>query len=325
MSLVPRAISRSAIVLFTIALLLAGVVGLGKPASVAHATSAQPVLVVVSNAATANPFSLYLGELLLAEAILAFDTVELSNLDSAKLTAAKLVLLPELSLTAGQAALINTYIAGQGKLIAMRPDPQIQSALCVAQSGSSINGGYVTIDTSLPSGAGFTALTMPFHGAAARYQPLPGATTIATLCGCPNSQTDYPAVVRSGNTAAWAYDPVRSIIYTRQGNPANINRTIPGVAAIRTFGLFYQAIDTQRVNFPYADIQMRLLSRLIVDMLAEQMPLPRLWYFPNAKRTMLILTGDSHGNYASYFQTLIDRVENYGVRITIYLTRYGSH
>ena len=52
--------------------------------------------------------------------------------------------------------LINTYVAGGGRLVAMRPDTQLAPSLGITQLGSSTSEGYIRIDTSTASGAGFT-------------------------------------------------------------------------------------------------------------------------------------------------------------------------
>ena len=66
---------------------------------------------------------------------------------------------------------------------------------------------------------------MQFHGTADRYT-LDGATAVATLYSTATTATANPAVtVRSvgsdgGQAAAFTYDLARSVVYTRQGNPA---------------------------------------------------------------------------------------------------------
>ena len=132
-------------------------------------------------------------------------------------------------------------------------------------------------------------------------------------------------MVRNGATATWSYDLARSVIYSRQGDPANAGVERDGIPPIRTNDVFYGAIDLDRVStIPHADIQMRLFSRMIADLLADAMPLPHLWYFPNASRTMLVLTGDAHGNPDSNFQEAISVVEARGARMSFYLSRFGS-
>ena len=66
---------------------------------------------------------------------------------------------------------------------------------------------------------------MQFHGIADRYT-VSGAQTIATLYSTATTSTSNPAVTlriageSGGQTVAFTYDSARSIVYTRQGNPA---------------------------------------------------------------------------------------------------------
>src|SRR5262249_23959307 len=122
-------------------------------------------------------------------------------------------------------------------------------------------------------------------------------------------------------TVTWAYDPARSIVYTRQGNPGNASDR-DGSPPYRTEDIFYNAIDKDKVNIPYADVQMRMLGRAISDVLADTMPVPRLWYFPSANRTLMVITSDSHVNPQSYFDNVMASVEARGVHDSIYI--YGG-
>src|SRR6185436_326960 len=75
------------------------------------------------------------------------------------------------------------------------------------------------------------------------------------------------------------------------------------------------------IPVPQADEQMRLLAHIVEDLSASTIPLPRLWYFPDKALTMLILTGDAHGNPTSYFQDEINSLTAHGGRITFYLSQ----
>ena len=130
-------------------------------------------------------------------------------------------------------------------------------------------------------------VTLPFHGSAKRYTLAGGAQAVATLYSNRDTATTNPAVVRFGNTATWSYDLARSVAYARQGDPANAGVDDDGLPGLRTIDVFFDEIDKDRVRWPHADIQMRLFGRLIGDLLADQFPMPRFWYFPNGNRTQL--------------------------------------
>ena len=80
---------------------------------------------------------------------------------------------------------------------------------------------------------------MQFHGTADRYT-LNGATAVATLYSTATTATANPAVTlrtvgtNGGQAAAFTYDLARSVVYTRQGNPAWAGQERDGIAPIRS-------------------------------------------------------------------------------------------
>ena len=71
-------------------------------------------------------------------------------------------------------------------------------------------------------------------------------------------------------------------------------------------------------------MQMRMLSRVISDLMSDVMPLPRLWYFPNAKKTLLIVTSDGHVTDPTAYQTIASSAEARGARLSFYISRFIS-
>ena len=86
---------------------------------------------------------------------------------------------------------------------------------------------------------------MQFHGTADRYT-LSGATGVATLYSSESTATTNPAVtLRSvgssgGQAAAFTYDLARSVVYTRQGNPAWAGTERDGVLGVRPDDMFFR-------------------------------------------------------------------------------------
>jgi hypothetical protein len=286
-----------------------------------------PILVVLNDGA-GNPYDNVLPEILRAEGINSFNTIQLADLDASDLTGVQLVVLSETPLSGGQATLLTTYVNGGGRLVAMRPDSQLDGVLGISRPVGAlpVTNGYLLVDQSGP-GAGLQAVTLPFKGSADRYD-LAGASTVATLYTSATLSDGRPAVVRTANTAAWSFDLGRSTAYTRQGDPALAGTDRDGDGLVRTVDVFYNVpaepaqIDKDKVGLPHADIQMRLFSRVIADLLADAGPLPRLWYFPNASRTVLVATADSHSPPPAVFSDLQNAVQAAGGQLTFYLARF---
>src|SRR5205823_12400994 len=159
-------------------------------------------------------------------------------------------------------------------------------------------------------GQGTTGQTIQFHGTADEYQ-LSGASTMATLYSDANTASTFPAVTlhavgsNGGQAAAFTYDLARSVVYTRQGNPAWSGQERDGQTPIRSDDLFFGAsasdpqpdwVDLNKVAIPQADEQQRLLANLVEQMESARMPLPRFWYLPRGNKAVVVMTGDDHGN-----------------------------
>ena len=114
-------------------------------------------------------------------------------------------------------------------------------------------------------GAGLTGVTMQYHGTADRYA-LNGAAAVAHALleprrrrrRTPRSRCGASAA-NGGQAAAFTYDLARSIVYTRQGNPAWAGQNRDGVAPARPNDLFFgnmagdpqpDWIDTQKIGDP---------------------------------------------------------------------------
>ena len=183
-----------------------------------------PILVVAS---ASNPFGRYYAEILHTEGFNAYTVTDISNVSSALLSNYDVVILGEMTLTSAQVTTMTNWVTGGGNLIAMRPDKQFTGLLGLLDASATLSNAYLLIDTATPPGAGLVNQTIQFHGTADRYT-LNGATAAATLYSSASTPTVNPAVtlktVGTGHAAAFTYDLARSIVYTRQGNPAGPGR-----------------------------------------------------------------------------------------------------
>jgi fibronectin type 3 domain-containing protein len=267
--------------------------------------SPPPMLVVGS---VTNPFASYMGEILGAEGLNAFTTIDVAFLSPALLARFDVVVLGNTALNAAQVTALSDWVNAGGNLVAMRPDKQLAGLLGLTDAGSTLSNAYLQVDTTKPAGAGIVGTTIQFHGTADRYT-LSGATSIATLYSNATTATSNPAVTlrsvgtQGGEAAAFTFDLARSLVYTRQGNPAWAGTERDGVAGIRPDDMYYGAksgdvqpdwVDTNKIAIPQADEQQRLLANLITLMDRDKMPVPRFWYLPRGKKAVVLLSGDDH-------------------------------
>ena len=278
-----------------------------------------PSVLVITDTSTGNPYAPYLKEILATEGVGDVEVRPIADLNSTLLSGRRVVILGESTPTATQISDLDAFVTAGGGLIAMSPASSLDTLLGIAtQSGTTLDGYMQITDPS--TGAGLYTGTMQFHGPA-KHMSLNGASQVAKLYSDRSSPTSWPAVTLgthgSGRTAAFAYDLAQSIVLTRQGNPANANVDTDHDGYFRNVDLYTNWVDLQRTEVPQADIQQRLFVRLIEQVNAQ--PVPRIWYFPNAAPTVLVVTADAHANPVSYYQTEIDTLLQHNAKLTIYL------
>ena len=266
-----------------------------------------PILVIANSA---NPFSRYYGEILSAEGLNEYLVADISNVTASTLAGEDIVILGDMSLTSAQVSMLTTWVNGGGRLIAMHPDKQLAGLLRLTPSTSTLSNAYLLAQTSTGPGVGIVGESIQFHGPADLYT-LSGASSLATLYSSASTPTTSPAVTLAnagaGQAAAFTYDLARSVVYTRQGNPAWSGQARDGQAGpIRSDDLYFGAasfdqepdwVDLNKVAIPQADEQQRLLANLILQMNLIKKPMPRFWYLPSGFKAAVVLTGDDHGSF----------------------------
>jgi hypothetical protein len=263
-----------------------------------------PIVVIT---AAENPFTAYLAEILRAEGLNELSILDRTALTTGALAGRAVVVLGELALDPTEVAALGAWTEAGGTLIAMRPDRLLAALLGLGPVEGTLGDGYLRVDTSAGPGRGIVGETMQFHGTADRWRITPGSATsvLATLYTDADTPTDFPAVTRravgsrGGSAVGFAYDLARSVVYTRQGNPAWAGEKHHGDPPRRSVDLYVGGagsdpangwIDFAKLAIPQADEQQRLLANVI---LASTM-LPRFWYLPGGRSAAVVMTGDDH-------------------------------
>ena len=259
-----------------------------------------------------DPFGRYYAEILRAEGLNEFSVAD-GPVTADKLAGHDTVILAQAAVTDAEVATLTTWVQGGGNLIAMRPDKKLAGLLGLTDAGGTRANQYVKVDQGSAAGAGIYGETMQFHGTADRYS-LNGASAIASIYSDAASATSDAAVslrdvgTNGGQAAAFAYDLARSVVYTRQGNPAWAGQKRDGTPnGIRADDLFYPDwVDMSKIDVPQADEQQRLLANLITELSRDKAPLPRFWYLPRGEKAAVVETGDDHaqGGTPAFFDRL---------------------
>ena len=257
-----------------------------------------PILVVSSSL---SPFSRYTTEILKAEGLNEFLAVDITSVTASMLTNYDVVILGEMTLSVSKASMFSTWVNNGGTLISFRPSSTLYSLMGISGTAGTMSDRYLLIDTSAGPGKGIVGTTIQYHDASDLYN-LNGAASIATIYSSATTATSYPAVTiinvgaNGGKAIAFSYDLPKSIVYTRQGNPAMAGVETDGQTPIRTDDLFFpNYVDMNKVEIPQADEQQRLLANIILQSNLGKKPLPKFWYMPKQYKAAIVYTLDDHG------------------------------
>ncbi|MCI0553443.1 MAG: twin-arginine translocation signal domain-containing protein [Anaerolineae bacterium] len=277
-----------------------------------------PILILTSRRSP-NRFGAYLDEILRAEGLNCFHTADVSSLGLESIRQYDIVLLAEMPLNKTQIETFEAYVAQGGRLVCMRPVKGLESAIGVEKFESTLSNGYLKTEESHPTSAGINQSTMQFHGLADLYK-IVGAKAVAWLYTDRVTPSANPAITMNrfgeGLAVAFSFDLAQSVALMRQGNPELANQDLDGLDGPRTIDMFLGWIDLERIHLPQADEQQRLLVNLL-NFLSKR-PLPRIWYFPNDTKSVLVATGDSHSNPAPFIEEVLSRVDQRNGHMTIY-------
>ncbi|TYL52634.1 N,N-dimethylformamidase beta subunit family domain-containing protein [Agromyces mariniharenae] len=272
-----------------------------------------PLLVVKGT----SQFGAYLPEIMRGEGLNLFTVRTTSSFTPTALAPYETVVLGETTLTDAQVTALTDWVNAGGNLIVMRPSASLAGLLGLTAAGGSLSEGYLQVDTSKKPGQGIEAATMQFHGTADLYRPRDAGTqVVAQLYSTATTATEFPAVTvrpvgsAGGSAAAFTFDLARSIVNTRQGNPAWVGQERDGTSPIRSNDLFYtDYIDLAKVAIPQADEQQRLLANLITETTRDVIPVPRFWYLPRGEVAAVVMTADEHngGNVPNRFTSELSR------------------
>ncbi|MEK9139099.1 MAG: hypothetical protein AAB393_18420 [Bacteroidota bacterium] len=264
----------------------------------------RQVLLVV-DLKDSNVYARYVAEILMAEGIFCFETLDLSSLslDSTLLTSHSLVITATSS--TGLASCkpdLEAYVRSGGRLLMIAPPSGFEALLGVQELKRTITDGYVLFDSSSSVAAGLSHVPLQFFGPARLYD-VAGATVVASLSQTKAMAPSYVAAgtasYKNGKTGFIVYDLGQSIVFTRQGRPpadtTSFSVDKDGDGVFKTADLFYDSFDYINRAVPQADEQQNLLVNMILGLLKEKTVLPRVWYFPDESPAIALLTGDHHG------------------------------
>ena len=267
-----------------------------------------PILVVVDQR---RPFGHYYAEILRAEGLNEFAVADVGALSAATLSAYQVVVLaPDRRSTAGR-------WRRSAQLGAGRRQPDRDAAGRASSRGCSGSAATAaTVRRRLHPGQHHVAVpapasraqTMQYHGTADRYgarrrqHRRHSATAARPRRRSARRSRCAASAQPAAQAAAFTYDLARSVVYTRQGNPAWVGPERDGHAD-RSDDLFFGRPRSARLGQPGQGRRSRrptsssACSRTsITQMNIDRTPLPRFWYLPRGDKAAVVMTGDDHAH-----------------------------
>ena len=301
--------------------ILATLIFLIELTSCSRTIVSTPILIL----ATIEDYGTYIAEIIKTEGFNEYhiDSLTHSNVDLKYLQSFNLVILAKTVITQSQIEMFTEYVNSGGKLIAFMPDKQLNELFGIQNTEEIFYEGYIKTDPNSTQSTGITPQLMQFHGIAGKYK-LNDGKIIARLLENKGSSESYPGVVShnygKGHTVAFLYNLPQSIVYTRQGNPLFAGVEKDGIPGLRGMDLFTDGwVDTSMNTLNQADQQMTLLTNCIQNLNEYTNPLPRMWYFPDLLKCLVVLDNDGEDNNESDFETQFRDIDSLGAKMTIYI------
>jgi hypothetical protein len=284
------------------------------------------------------PFGRYAVEMLQAEGLTGAEALDVSAgaVPPDALTERQaLVIAPCRPATGAEAVALSALRAGTA-VILLRPSADTAHDLGLTGGGGRRVAPelYIAPQRRHPLSLPVFDEPLQFHGAADLYdKPQPPAEVVAWVAG-PDWPMPHPAIVTgthgAGRFAVFAYDLASSVVLSHQGRP-ELASTGPtpdsdGDGVFAPSDLFQGFLDVNRRHIPQADLQQRLLVRLIAWASEGAGPLVRLWPFPDGAPAIALINGDSDGMIRAQLEWYVNMTEAHGGRYTIYVMEqhYGE-
>lgn len=284
-------------------------------------SSDAPILVLSGQ----DDFGMYTQEILRAEGFNAFESRSMADVyrDDSFLSRFPLVILSEKVSDPAWWRSLERYVQQGGRLISVVPSDYPKSLFGIRTLKDGIAPGYIYIDTASQQGRSLIGRRIQIH--AESYHCLADSADVAAWFGdTGGTEKRYPAVVANfpgkGRTAAFLYNLPANIVLTRQGNPEYAGIEKDGIPGLRAMDLFTGGwVDPDCNTINQADEQMHFLTNLVSSMFAEELPLPRIWYFPDTLECLVTLTNDGEYRNENDFEQQFRDVDSAGAKMSLYV------
>lgn len=280
---------------------------------------------IVRSTQEENTYGAFAREILCAEGLMGFVTVDVDRESWPELQPGDLALITRCFLTKREMTSLLEAVAHGANMVFLQPQP-----LLVTQCGGQwecrvIHPGYVQIQAGYP-GAGPAIQT---HLPVVCYLPPkdgPPWRIVAKAVPPTDAPVEYPAVIKAsygaGHLAFFFYDLAEAVARIRFGNPdlASYVTLIQRWPWPHAIDLFQGHLDPRCAHLPQADFHGQLLAKVLTEL--SPAPLARLWYYEDAThRAAAVFQSDDDMSAPEEFEALASMLERHHGTGTFYLMK----
>jgi hypothetical protein len=273
------------------------------------------------------PLGRYVVEMLQAEGLTGASDrdVSASRISARDLDGRQAIIVAPCAPDSGAEASALEALRGGAAIVFLRPSRQTAATLgLTARTERVANEFYIAPDRSHPLWFAALGDFLQFHGGADLYDRCDDV--LAWIAGA-NWAMPNPAIVTGtfgdGRYAVFTYDLATSTVLFHQGLPdlasTGARPDADGDGVFAPNDLFQGFLDVNLRHVPQADLQQRLLVRVLEWASEPRGPLTRLWTFPNAEPAVVLINGDSDLMTRPQLDWFINMTEAHGGGYTIYL------
>jgi len=225
---------------------------------------------------------------------------------------------------------VEQYLARGGRAIAIKP-PRAWALIFgltarTAETYATVRDAYIHVPGDHPWLDGFPAPDLQVHGEMHVHEP-GDAEPLASIAGQRGEVAAFPAVAvarrGAGVGVLFAFDLAECIVTHHQGRMANAsNGPDPDANRDGKFtadDLFEGMRDFSLRHVPQADVLQDLLTRVILGLAANALPMPRLWHFPHAAPGLVLVDGDGDSMIHEDLLATLEICGRHGARFGFFL------
>ncbi len=277
---------------------------------------------VVRSGQAENTYGAFTQQILHAEGLMGFETVDLELQSMPDFSPGDLVLLTRCSLNSAQIESLLARVLAGVSLVVLQPQAGIVKRLGIQRQEGIVLPAYVKVspDYAVPD------LPLQTHLPISRWALPENDPPWRVIAGAVDSDWNdvaLPAVASSrigkGKIAVFFYDLPEAVARIRFGNPDLASYpTLENWDWPHVADMYTNHVDPRTKHLPQADLHCRLLALVLNDVARE--PLARFWYYQQAaQRTACIFQSDGDSSTPEQFQALASALEKRNGTATFYL------